>query len=115
MTDLNVDGMALAPGVVETIIFIAAKDVEGVASVGSSSVGNLRSRFGNKSVMQGIDIEETEDDKLNISVRVDMFYGYSLPEVAASIRSAVAEAVVSQIGIPVASVDIYVDGIQFDN
>lgn len=28
MTELNVDGMALAPGVVETIVSIAANEVE---------------------------------------------------------------------------------------
>ena len=39
MSDLNVDGMAIAPSVVETIVSIAAKEVEGVACIGSSAVG----------------------------------------------------------------------------
>ena len=33
--ELYVDGLGLAPGVMETIVAIAAKEVEGVASVGS--------------------------------------------------------------------------------
>ena len=36
MSDLTVDGMALAPGVVETIVSIAVADVDGVASVGNA-------------------------------------------------------------------------------
>ena len=39
MNELNLDGMALAPGVVETIVSIAANEVEGVASVGSAAAG----------------------------------------------------------------------------
>lgn len=115
MTDLNIDGMALAPGVVETIIFIAVNEVEGVAAVGSSGAGGLRSRFGAKSATQGIDIDVADGDKLHISVRVEVFYGNALPEVATAIRSSVVEAVMSQVGIPVSSVDVYIDGIQFDN
>lgn len=113
MTDLNIDGMALAPGVVETIISIAANEVDGVASVGSSSAGGLRSMFATKPTTQGIEIDVTDDDKLHIGVRVDVYYGYPLPDVAAGIRSSVADAVVCQIGIPVDSVDVYIDGIQF--
>ena len=46
MTELNVDGMALAPGVVETIVSIAANEVEGVACIGPSTTSGLRSVFG---------------------------------------------------------------------
>ena len=40
MSDLTVDGMALAPGVVETIVSIAVADVDGVASVGNAPVAS---------------------------------------------------------------------------
>ncbi|MCL2888902.1 MAG: Asp23/Gls24 family envelope stress response protein [Eggerthellaceae bacterium] len=115
MTDLNLEGMALAPGVVETIIFFAANEVEGVAQVGTTGGGGLRSMFSAKNVTQGIEIEVTEDDKLYIAIRIEVIYGYTLPEVAANIRSSVADAVISQIGIPVSRVDIFIDGIRFEN
>ena len=113
MTELNVDGMALAPGVVETIVSIAANEVEGVASVGSAAAGGLRSVFGSKPSTQGIDITVDEEDKLHISIRVDVYYGYVLPDLAANIRQAISDAVTSQVGIPVGSVDVYIDGMQF--
>ena len=37
MSDLNIEGMTIAPGVVETIISLAARDVEGVASIGEEA------------------------------------------------------------------------------
>lgn len=115
MNDLNIDGMALAPGVVETIISIAANDVEGVASVGGAGPNGLRQIFTAKPATQGIEIDVTENDKLKIAIRIDVYYGYSLPDIAQAIRSSIADAVTSQIGIPVESVDVYVDGIQFVN
>lgn len=113
MTDLNVDGMALAPGVVETIVSIAVGEVEGVASIGPSATSGLRSVFGSKPSTQGIDITVDDDEKLNISIRVDVYYGYVLPDLAANIRQAISDAVTSQVGIPVGSVDVFIDGMQF--
>ena len=113
MTELNVDGMALAPGVVETIVSIAANEEEGVACIGQSTTSALRSVFGSKPSTQGIDITVDEEDKLHISIRVDVYYGYVLPDLAANIRQAISDAVTSQVGIPVGSVDVYIDGMQF--
>ena len=62
---------------------------------------------------EGIDITVDEEDKLHISIRVDVYYGYVLPDLAANIRQAISDAVTSQVGIPVGSVDVYIDGMQF--
>lgn len=112
MSDLNLDGMAIAPGVIETIVSMAVHDVEGVAAVGGSSAGGLR-LFGPKSSTQGIEVVADEDDALSITVRVDVYYGSVLPDVADEIREAVVDAVTSQVGLSVASVDVFVDGVQF--
>ena len=113
MTELNLDGMALAPGVVETIVSIAANEVDGVASVGPSTASGLRSVFAGKPSTQGIEVSVDEDDKLVVSVRIDVYHGYVLPDLAANLRTAIADAVASQVGVSVASVDVYIDGIQF--
>ena len=107
MSELNVEGMALAPGVVETIVSIAVSEVEGVACVGSAGAQGrgIRAVFGQKPSTQGIEITVNED--------IEVYYGFVLPEVASSLRQAVADAVASQVGVEVASVDVYIDGIQF--
>ena len=44
MTDqMNVEGLSIAPGVTETIISVAASQVDGVASRGSFAKSGLRS------------------------------------------------------------------------
>ena len=78
--ELSVEGMSIAPGVVETIISIAANEVDGVASV---------------------------------TIHVEVYYGYVLPEVAANLRQSVADALLVQVGLEAAAVDIFVDGLQF--
>lgn len=114
MTDLNLEGMAIAPGVVETIVSIAANEVEGVASVGPA-VTSLRAMFTSRPATQGIEIEVGDDDKLNVSLRVDVYHGYVLPDLAANLRQAIADAVASQVGAQIGSVDVFIDGIQFAN
>lgn len=114
MKELNAEGMAVAPGVVETIVSIAVAEVEGVASVGTSGVGGIRSVLGKQSP-QGIEIVADEAGQLNVSVRIEVFYGHVLPDVAAAVRTAVADAVAGQVGLSVANVDVYIDGVQFAN
>ena len=113
MTDLNIGGMAIAPEVVETIVTMAARDVEGVACVGQSASNGIISRLGGKPSTQGVEVEVDENDALHISIRIEVRNGYVLPDVAAHLREAVNDAVNSQIGVKVGSVDIFIDGIQF--
>ena len=94
---------------------IAVSEVEGVACVGAPGAQGrgIRAVFGQKPSTQGIEITVNDDNKLEIAVRIEVFYGFALPDVAASLRQAVADAVASQVGVEVASVDVYIDGIQF--
>lgn len=78
MSELNVEGMALAPGVVETIVSIAVSEVEGVACVGSAGTQGrgIRAVFGQKPSTQGIEITVNEDNKLAVAVRIEVYYGF---------------------------------------
>ena len=111
-SELHVEGLGLAPGVMETIISLAAKEVEGVSNVGSSSLQSLRSRFtGEKK--QAVDVAMNDDDGIVVAVHLNVFYGFVIPEVADKVRVAVAHAISTQIGFDVASVDVFVDGVDF--
>ena len=116
MTDLTIDGMAISPGVVETIISLAAQSVEGVHSVGDPTTNGIKSIFGGgKPSTQGIAINVDDDNELDVTVRLFVNSGQILPDLANDVRRAIADAVNSQTGLTVASVDVFIDGIQFDN
>ena len=84
MTDqMNVEGLSIAPGVMETIISVAASEVDGVASLGSFATSGIRSMLASKPSTSGIETKMGDDSKL------------------------------SQAGVEVSSVDVYIDGLQF--
>ena len=115
MSDLNIEGMTIAPGVVETIISLAARDVEGVARIGPATTsGLMRLSGGGRPSTQGIEVTTDENDELHVSIRMDVKSGNVLPDLAANVRRAVVDAIATQVGVKVAAVDIYIDGIQFE-
>ena len=113
MTELNLESMALASGVVETIIALAAAEVDGVDSVGATNATSPLGKFAGKPSTQGVEVAVTEDEKLQVTIHITAAYGRSLPDVAQALRQTVADAVASQVGVEVASVDVYIDGINF--
>ena len=116
MAELNIEGMEIAPNVVETIVSLAARSVDGVVSVGDPATSGILSIIGGgKPSTQGIEIGTDEDGNLLVSVRLHVKSGQVLPELAVNVRQAIADALSSQVGVKVGAVDIYIDGIQFNN
>ena len=115
MSGLNIEGMTIAPGVVETIISLAARDVDGVAGIGPATTSGIMDIFGGgRPSTQGIEVTADDDNALHVSIRMDVKSGHVLPDLAANVRQAVVDAVATQVGVKVADVDIYIDGIQFE-
>lgn len=112
--EIYVDGLGIAAGVVDTIIALAAAEVEGVAGIGSgNSFSGLKAKFGGRqSVSTGVEVS-TFEDGISVGIRMQVFYGYRLTDVAAAVREAVADAVLSQVGTSVKAVDVFIDGVVF--
>lgn len=110
MTDeLRLEGIGVAPGVLDTIVTLAAEGVEGVASVETGKLAGLVHKGG-----KGLVVAVDEAGAMSVSLHVTLCYGKPLTQVARLVQQAVAEALSSQVGQPVAAVDVYVDGIVFD-
>ena len=117
MNETDKQEVVIAPGVAESIVAVAASQVDGVAYLGSKTYQT------NKSVLDiffkkpsssntGVLILE-EDGELMVNLNLKLFYGYKLQEVAANIRVAVFDALLSQACIRIDRVNITVDGIVF--
>jgi uncharacterized alkaline shock family protein YloU len=108
------EGLIIAPGVVETIVSLAVAQVDGVAQVGVPSLSNsFISVLNKRHPAQGIIIMADDDGQIIVTVRVHLFYGYRLQEVAENVRLAVIDTLLGQVGIEAAAVDVCVDGIEF--
>jgi uncharacterized alkaline shock family protein YloU len=110
MTDeLRLQGIGVAPGVLETIVALAAEGVEGVAPVPGGLAG-LVHKTGSK---RGITVTVDEAGAMSASLHLTLKYGEPLHETAKKVQQAVAEALSSQTGQPVVAVDVYVDAVAF--
>ncbi|MCH3968528.1 MAG: Asp23/Gls24 family envelope stress response protein [Atopobiaceae bacterium] len=113
--ELHIAGIAISKDVVAAIVSQAAQRVEGVASVdGQSLASGLISIFTTKPQTSPASVDsEVIDDKLHVTVRVAVFFGYPFMKLAEDVRTAVAAAVHEQIGVEVSSVDVTIDSIVF--
>lgn len=114
-TELQVAGIGISTDVVSTIVSIAARRVEGVASVGGNDIASsLISVFTSRSVAPEKAVEShVENDELHLTVHLAVFYGYPFTKLADEVRAVVAEAVTEQVGVGVSAVDVCIDSLVF--
>jgi len=111
--EIQVGDLSLAPGVLETIVTLAAREVEGVAQIcGSQGLAQLAQKAVNKQAARSVSVT-AEGDAVSVALHIEAEYGPSLRDVARAVQRAVAEAIENQIGARVAKVDVFVDAIQF--
>ncbi len=107
--EIRLHGLGLKPGVIDRIVTLAAAQVEGVAVCGQTLAGLVQKGAAAK----GVDIAVDEDGLVSVDIHVEVDYGLALPSVAHAIQEAVSDAVRSQVGVSVESVDVFVDGVTF--
>ncbi|MCI1665554.1 MAG: Asp23/Gls24 family envelope stress response protein [Atopobiaceae bacterium] len=113
--ELRISGITVSKSVISTIVTLAVEKVEGVVSIdGHDLASGLISMFTAKPQVSEHSVEsEVEGDRLKVTVRVSVFFGYPFTKLAADVRAAVAQAVSEQVGVEVSSVDVCIDSIVF--
>ncbi|MBI5232592.1 MAG: Asp23/Gls24 family envelope stress response protein [Coriobacteriales bacterium] len=112
--EIRLEGIGVAPGVLDTIVTMAAQGVEGVAAVGAQGLAGLaqKARKGTARAVS-VCVCEENPESLDVVVHIQAIYGSRLRDVARGVQAAVVDAITSQVGVEVASVDVFVDGIVF--
>ena len=100
--------------VVAIIAGLAAADVKGVASLAGNTTRELISKLGIKSLGKGVRLA-VEDEKVHVSLRVNIRYGYNVPDTCSKVQDRVATAIETMTGLPVAEVNIRVASVVMDN
>ena len=111
--EIRLEGLGLAPGVLDTIVTVAVEGVDGVAAVGAAGLAGLVQKGSRKGASRAVDVVVGEDGELSVTIHIQVIYGHKLKEVANAVQAAVGDAVSSQVGVEVAAVDVFVDGIVF--
>lgn len=112
---MNTDGctgqVKIADDVVAIIAGLAASDVKGVASLGGNVTRDVISRLGNKSLGKGVRFSIDEEGRANVSIQVNVRYGFNVPETCAKVQNRVKTAIETMTGLNVGEVNIRVASI----
>lgn len=112
--EIKLEGLGVAPGVIDTIVTLAAECVEGVSAVGAPGLAGLVQKGVAKGAGRAVDVTATEDGSVAVDVHVHVAYGNRLLDVGRSVQTAVADAIASQVGVSISAVDVYIDGVTFE-
>ncbi len=110
--EIRLKGLGVAPGVLDTIVTLAAQGVDGVACVGMPGIAGLVQKNVAKGA-KGVEVTVAEDSSVSVVLHIEVENGKPLRAVASAAQDAVAEAITSQVGTEVATVDVFVDGVVF--
>lgn len=111
--EIKLDGLGVAPGVLDTIVTVAAESVDGVSAVGAPGIAGLMQKGARKGTARPVDVCVSEDGDVMATVHIQVAHGFRLREVAVQVQQAVTEALVSQVGVKVSAVDVFVDALVF--
>jgi uncharacterized alkaline shock family protein YloU len=103
--------------VVASIIGLAAKEVEGVFSLGKSSVRRtLTKRLAGTpgKARFGVDVQVGEKEAI-VDLDLDVIYGFNIPKIVNEVRQKVASRLLEITGLVAKEINVNVVSIQFQN
>ncbi len=86
--------------------------VKGMA--GRAKENGLYQLLRRESMSKGVTVQLNEDNSVSISLHIVVDYGVNLVTICQSIMSEVSYKVASATGVPVHSVDVFVDAVQMN-
>lgn len=110
--------VSFATDVIATIVGLATTEVEGVNCMyggSTTSLADIFTRRGSstKNLTKGVRVDMA-DNALSVAVSIIVDYGFPVPEIAKSIQENVKKAVETMSGLNVTSVNVHVQGVNFE-
>jgi uncharacterized alkaline shock family protein YloU len=102
----------IEPEVIGAIAGMAARSVEGVASLGTASLRRtIRERLGSAE-NRGVEVEAGQREVI-LDINIKMIYGYSIPRTVVKIRETVADRLLRLCGLVAKEINIRVTSLEF--
>jgi uncharacterized alkaline shock family protein YloU len=100
--------------VIGAVAGVAAREIEGVSSLGTSSIRrNISERMGGREQRsRGVGVEAGRREAI-LDVEMQVIYGFSIPETVVKVRQNVARQVLDLCGLVAKEININVTGIEF--
>lgn len=100
----------IADEVISIIAGIAATEVDGVDSMDGGWSGALVSRMGIKDLARGVKVE-ISGEEVAVDLRLNICYGYAIPEVSKAVQERVVSGINSMTGLTVREVNVKISGV----
>jgi len=99
--------------VISSIVRHAALSIEGISRLsGSSFVDNIAEIVGSRKIHDRAIAIEIDEDKVAVEIKVNLLFGYNVPEVAAQVQSVIIEEVEKVTGMTATSVNVIIQEIE---
>jgi uncharacterized alkaline shock family protein YloU len=110
-TDLGI--IKIHGNVISSIVRRAALSIEGISRLaGSSFVDNIAEIVGSRKIHDRAIAIEIDEDKVAIEVKLNLLFGYNVPEIAAQVQSIIIEEVEKVTGMTVTNVNVIIQEIE---
>lgn len=103
----------ISEDVISVISAIAAKEVDGLASMGGTILGGFSDMLAKKNMGKGVKVEFGETG-VTIDVHITVKFGVKIREVSCAIQEHIKNAVETMAGLDVATVNVHVDGVDIE-
>jgi len=113
LQDEDVGIVRISPEVVIVIAHQAAMDTEGVSGMSAGIAENISQALGRKGGSKGIKVDMTGGD-VTIDFYLIVDYGSRIPDVAWRVQENVKKTVEEMTGLSVKSINIHVQGVNFE-
>ncbi len=99
--------------VISVIAGLAASEIEGVAGMSATFVGEISQILtGKRNISKGVKVS-VEEDSAVIDLYTVVEYGVKIPEIASKVQNNVKNTVETMTGLNVSSVNVYVQNVIF--
>lgn len=109
-SDNQAGAIQIAPEVLEVILGIAAKQVEGVFEMRGNLTNSINTLLGRQDHGRGVELS-VDSNQINADVYVYLNYGVSVPKVALEMQQVLKEQLYYMTDLDLNEVNIHVDGI----
>jgi uncharacterized alkaline shock family protein YloU len=101
--------------VLAAIAGVAAREIEGVSTLGKSSIRRaIAERVGGSPEQaRGVDVEAGKKEAI-LDIDLNIIYGFSIPNIVAEVRRKVADRLEELAGLVAKEINITVVGIEFE-
>jgi len=104
----------IADEVVASIAGVAAREVEGVASVGKGSVRRMLAErlAGAEEKARGVEVEVGKIEAV-VDLSLNVVYGFNIPKIITEVRKKVAARLSDLAGLDAKEINVHIVGIEF--